>query len=316
MTQAPVIALGIDVGGTKTAIGVVRFPAGEIVAEKTIPTLPTRSSEIVLEDIVAGADELAAKVRRTGDGVSCVGVGICELIDPHGEILSHSCLTWNKGQVQGRLAHLGPVTLEADVRAAARAEALFGSGRPFRIFLYVTVGTGIACSLVIEGVPYLGSRGATGTIASSPMNWACENCGHIENQALEEIASGPALVNRLNHLQPGTVNSSEEVFATAAAGNDDAKSIIRSAGSALGSTVALMINMLDPEAVIVGGGLGLSEGSFWSSFIDSTRQHIWSEVHRDLPVLRAAMGSRAGMIGAAISAWKVPATSSTASKAQ
>src|SRR6266850_1899144 len=255
MTEASVTALGIDVGVTKTAIGVVRFPAGEIVAEKTIPTLPTRSSEIVLQDIAAVADEVTAKVHQTGDEVSCVGVGICELIDPYGEILSHSCLTWNKGQVQDRLAHLGPVTLEADVRAAARAEALFGSGRPFRIFLYVTVGTGIACSLVIEKAPHVGSRGATGTIASSPMNWACENCGHIDNQSLEEIASGPALVKRLNRLHSGTVNSSEEVFAAAAAGNDDAKSIIRSAGYVLGSTVALMINMLDPEAVIVGGGL-------------------------------------------------------------
>jgi len=146
----------------------VRFPAGQIVAEKSIPTLPARSSEIILEDIAKVADELTANARQTGDAISGVGVGICELIDPHGEILSHSCLAWNKGQVQGRLAHLGPVTLEADVRAAARAEALFGSGRPFRIFLYVTVGTGIACSLVIEGVPYIGSRGATGTIASSP----------------------------------------------------------------------------------------------------------------------------------------------------
>src|SRR5882757_3368878 len=139
MTEAPVTALGIDVGGTKTAIGVVRFPTGEIVAEKTIPTLPARGSEIVLEDIAAVADQLSAKAHRNGDDVSCVGVGICELIDPRGEIISHSCLGWNKGQVQGRLAHLGPVMLEADVRAAGRAEALVGSGRPFPTFLYLTV---------------------------------------------------------------------------------------------------------------------------------------------------------------------------------
>ena len=206
--------------------------------------------------------------------------------------------------MQGRLAHIGPVTLEADVRAAARAEALLGAGRPFRIFLYVTVGTGIACSLVIEGVPYFGSRGATGTMASGPMGWACEHCGKINNQTLEQIASGPALAKRLNHLQLGTVNSSQEVFAAAAAGNSHAELIIRSAGQALESTIALMVNVLDPEAVIIGGGLGLSEGPYWSSFIDSTRSHIWSDVHRDLPILRAVTGARAGMIGAALTAWK------------
>lgn len=111
-------------------------------------------------------------------------------------------------------------------------------------------------------------------------------------------------MKRLNQLQPGTVNSCQEVFAAAAAGNSQAEDIIQSAGQALGSTVALMVNVLDPEAVVVGGGLGLSEGPFWSSFVESTRSQIWSDVHRDLPILRAATGTRAGMIGAAIAAWK------------
>jgi glucokinase len=302
--KEPFTALGIDVGGTKTAVGVVRFPRGEIVSEKSIPTLAARPSEITLEEIAGIAEELVAKAGQVGDAISGVGIGICELIGSQGQILSHSCLAWNKSQVQGRLSHLGPVTLEADVRAAARAEALFGAGRPFRIFLYITVGTGIACSLIIEGLPYLGSRGATGTMASSPVNWSCENCGHANNQSLEQIASGPALVKRFNQLEAGTASSGQAVFAAAAAGSSEAARIIRSAGQALGSTVALMVNVLDPEAVIIGGGLGLSEGHFWSSFIDSTRQRVWSDIHRDLPILRAATGVRAGMIGAAISAWK------------
>jgi glucokinase len=302
--DAPFTALGIDVGGTKTAVGIVRFPAGQVIAEKSIPTLPTRSPEIVLDEVARVADELAAQASQAREAISGVGIGICELVDSHGEILSHNSLAWNREQVQSRLAHLGPVALEADVRAAARAEALFGLGRSFRVFLYVTVGTGIACSLVIDGLPYLGARGAVGTMASSPMGWACENCGQLNNQTLEQIASGPALVKRLNQLQPEAVNSSQAVFAAAAAGNRNAERIIRSAGQALESTVALMINVLDPEAVIVGGGLGLSEGPFWSSFIDSTRKHIWSDVHRALPILRAATGARAGMIGAAIAAWK------------
>jgi glucokinase len=303
----PITTLGIDVGGTKTAVGLVRFPSGEVVAEKSIPTLAARSSELVLDDIVRVADELAVKAGQIGEAIRGVGVGICELIDPQGQILSHNCLAWNQGQVQSRLAHFGPVTLEADVRAAARAEALFGSGRPFRIFLYITIGTGIACCLVIDGVPYLGSRGATGTMASSPMGWACENCGHTNNHTLEQIASGPALVSRLNQIQAGNVSSGQQVFAAAAAGNRKAERVIRSAGEALESVVALMVNVLDPEAVIIGGGLGLSQGPFWSSFIESTRKRIWSDVHRGLPILRAATGTRAGMIGAAIAAWKAPA---------
>jgi glucokinase len=68
--------------------------------------------------------------------------------------------------------------------------------------------------------------------------------------------------------------------------------------------VGLLVNVLDPEAVIVGGGLGLSEGPFWDEFIAATRRYIWSEVHRDLPILRAGTGANAGLIGAAAAAWK------------
>jgi glucokinase len=66
----------------------------------------------------------------------------------------------------------------------------------------------------------------------------------------------------------------------------------------------LLVNTLDPEAVIVGGGLGLSEGLYWDGMIASTRRHIWSPNFRELPILRAAMGADAGWIGAAIAAWR------------
>jgi glucokinase len=141
-------------------------------------------------------------------------------------------------------------------------------------------------------------------MASSPLSWSCESCGHVNNRTLEQIASGPALVGRLNKLRPGSARSGPEVLAAAAAGNRDAEHVVQSAGRTLESTVALLINVLDPEAVIIGGGLGLSEGSFWSSFVDSTRAHVWSDVHRGLPILRATTGPRAGVIGAALAAWK------------
>ena len=76
-----------------------------------------------------------------------------------------------------------------------------------------------------------------------------------------------------------------------------------SAGAALGQGVSWLVNTLDPEAVIVGGGLGLSGGMFWESLVSATRQHIWSEAHRQLQILPAQTGRDAGVIGAAASAW-------------
>src|SRR5215510_10622523 len=75
--------------------------------------------------------------------------------------------------------------------------------------------------------------------------------------------------------------------------------VVRTAGESLGVSPAFLASTLDPEAVIVGGGLGLAGGPYWESFLSSTREHIWAENSRDLPILKAALGADAGLIGAA-----------------
>ena len=299
MSVSAFTVLGIDVGGTKIAAGVVEFPLGQVVAEQTLPTQPERGSEAVLSDVVRVAESLAGK-----RSVQHIGIGLCELVDPSGKILSQSCISWDPAEVCRRLAHLGPVTLEADVRAAARAEAVFGAGRSYRIFLYVTIGTGISCCLMLDGAPYLGARGATGTMASSPLAVACETCGHVNRRTLEQIASGPALVARYTQLRPNAAATAHDVITAATRGDRDAAMIVQSAADALGSVLGLLINALDPEAVIVGGGLGSTEGLYWETLLASTRRHIWSDVNRDLPIVHALTGPRAGIIGAALAAWK------------
>ena len=295
--------LGIDVGGTKIAAGVVSFPEGRILAQQVIPTAPARGGEAVLNDVVRLAEELADGAIASGQKLEGIGLGLCELVDPTGRILSANCLRWQDQPVAERLSKIAPVVLEADVRAAALAEALFGSGRSLNTFLYVTIGTGISSCLMIHGEPFVGARGATGTMASSPMSWICEKCGGVAERTLEEIASGPALVARFNQRRPGAAKNGPDVLAAATACNSDSLEVLRSAGEALGSAVGFLVNVLDPEAVIVGGGLGLSEGCYWESFSASTRRHIWSEIHRGLPILRASTGQAAGIVGAA-AAWK------------
>lgn len=303
-SDAPMIVLGIDVGGTKIAAGLVQFPSGEVLAERSIPTHSAQGGNAVLDRIIRLAETLAAEARARGRTISIIGLGVCELVDPTGRIFSHNCLGFTETDVRARLAHLAPLVVEADVRAGAMAEAMFGAGRAHQIFLYVSVGTGIASCLMLDGAPYLGARGATGTMASSPISVPCERCGHISRQTLEEIASGRGLVARYNRLKPGMAKTGQEVLAAAVAGDDEGMRVVETASEALESAVGLLVNVLDPEAVVVGGGLGLSEGPFWDGFIAATRKHIWSEVHRNLPIVRAHTGVRAGFMGAAVAAWK------------
>jgi glucokinase len=91
----------------------------------------------------------------------------------------------------------------------------------------------------------------------------------------------------------------EELLAVVETGDALAIDVVKTAGQALGVSVGWLVNVLDPESVIVGGGLGLAGGLYWSSFVAATREHIWSDTNRELPILPAALGVDAGLIGAA-----------------
>lgn len=112
------------------------------------------------------------------------------------------------------------------------------------------------------------------------------------------LADVERLVSRFNQLQ-GNVRSGQDVLAAAAAGDERAARLVRSAAEALGGTIGLLVNVLDPQLVILGGGLGTSVGIYHDSLIDSARRHIWWHGHRDLPMVIAMTGPDAGLIGAA-----------------
>jgi glucokinase len=295
--------IGIDVGGTKIAAGLVAFPEGRTLARRLTPTHTGRGGGAVLEEVLRLTRELDGEARALGLSTDAIGLGVCELVNRAGRLASANCIPWLELPVREQLSAIAPATLEADVRAAALAEALFGAGRSSWNFLYVTVGTGISCCLMLDGKPYLGARGVPGTMGSSPLSVPCERCGAVNDRTLEEIASGPALVSRYQ-AAAGKATRGEEVLAAAANGDPAAVRIVRTATEALGSQVGLLVNVIDPGALVIGGGLGLSERLFWEQFMASTRRHIWSTANRELPILRAATGADAGWLGAAARAWQ------------
>ena len=292
-------AIGLDVGGTKIAAGLVAFPSGAVLARRTIPTLPRRGGETVLNDTLSLAEELKTEAGKSNLELLGIGVGVPELVDPEGNITSAHTLAWQGDRVQAAFSRLAPAVVESDVRAGALAEAMFGAGREYRLFVYVTVGTGISSTLVQDGRPFAGARGNALILASSPFTSECSSCGTALNPILEEFASGPALVVRYNRHGTRVVERAEEVTAVAQEGDRAAAMVVRSAGEALGNSVGFLINVMDPGAIVVGGGLGSAGGLYWDSFVASTRAHIWAENSRGLPILPAAMGADSGLIGAA-----------------
>ncbi|MCS7220830.1 MAG: ROK family protein [Anaerolineae bacterium] len=303
----PSVTIGLDVGGTKIAGGLVIFPMGRVLRRHVIPTLPQRGGEAVLADALALAERLMAEAEADGLGVRSIGVGVAELVDLRGNVTSSQTIAWRDMPIQASFSRLAPAVVESDVRAAALAEAKWGAGRAFRNFAYVTVGTGISYSLVLDGQPYTGARGNALVLASGALTYPCPRCHAMSHIVPEELASGPGLAAHYARKHPGQAMSGEGVMAAAAAGDPAAVEIVRMAGHVLGNCVGWLVNVLDPEAIVVGGGLGLAGGLYWDSFVAAARQHIWADSSRDLPILPAKLGVEAGLVGAAATAWRLKA---------
>jgi glucokinase len=294
----------------------VLFPAGQVLARRTIATRPARDGYAVLQDTLDLAGDLVREAASMGHVVDGIGAGVAELVDHSGEVTSGACIPWRGIPLRQQLARLAPAVVDADVRVAALGEALYGAGSGYDCFVYVSIGTGISYSLVQDGQPFAGVRGNALVLASGPTSHVCRHCGQQSTMVLEEFASGPAIARRYAELTHRALSlncgggalappasappvTGEDVTRAASAGDVKAIDVVRSAGTALGSALGFLVNVLDPAAIVIGGGLGLAGGHYWEALVESTRAHIWADGSRELPMVTAGLGADAGIIGAA-----------------
>ena len=294
-------AIGIDVGGTKIAAGLVDLADGRVLARRMVPTRAERGGAAVLDDALLLAEDLLAVGQNRDIVPQSIGVAVCELVDPQQHVTSAHTVAWHGLPIRERFAALLPAAVEADVRAHALAEARYGAGRGVPHYAFVSVGTGISSCLVIDGRPLAGARGNALVLASSPLTMRCDICGSVNRPILEEYAAGPALVARYTRAG-GNAERGEQVLAAAAAGDQLASEIVVTAAEALGMAIGWLANVTDPAAIIIGGGLGTAGGSYWEALVDAVRAHIWADDTRTLPIVMAALGRDAGIVGAACAA--------------
>ena len=297
-------AIGLDIGGTKIAAGLVDLSTGRLHSRLLRPTLPARGGPALLQDVFELLEELLAAGSRHGISPRCAGLGVPELVDLQGRLCSNATLPWASTEVLDRLQTLLPACFLADVRCAALAEARFGAGREYAAssFLYLTLGTGISCCLVVEGRPHAGARGLSGTPASSPQLFPTQEGLLSTSLPLEDFSSGPALARRYRRLQPGFEGDAVDVCRRAAAGDAATLDLVREAGRAAGAAIAHLVNVLDPGAVLLGGGLGLATGAYRTALEEGVRAHLYSPFLEAVPIRSAATGADAGVIGAAVAA--------------
>jgi glucokinase len=289
------IVVGVDIGGTKTAVVAIALPRADV-----------KFCEVIATQAAHGAGrlrgELGTVLARLRSELGLrehppVGVSVPELVDLDGVVTTDVVVPGLAGDLT-QWAELGVVRVESDVRAAACAEAHVGAGRGFPSIAYLSIGTGISSTFVLNGVAWPGAHGAAILLGSGSLGSRPGSCSRP--YILEELASGTAIVAGFQSLG-GHAGSAREVLDRYSS-DPLATQVIDQAGHAAGHGVAVLVNLLDPHAVIVGGGLGSVDGPYWRCLQASARTHIWADAARDVPLLRSGLGPDAAAIGAALAA--------------
>lgn len=295
------LAIGIDIGGTKIAAGLVNTDDGAVLQRHQEPTSPARGGQAVLESTAAIALDLLRKRPANLPAPTSLGIGLPEIVDPKGRIHSACTFDWTTLPVLDHLSRILPTRLGADVRLAALAEARLGAGRGLDQFLYVTIGTGISSCLVIGGFPYAGNQGFAGSFASAASLIPMMDHTLQRSVSLESYASGPAIEARFSRSGNHAGSSSPQILARADQSPQSAEAqLVASAGRAIGAALAQLVNTLDPGSVILGGGLGLAGGRFHQNMLDAFSESVWHCALRNTPIRTAALGLDAGIIGSAL----------------
>lgn len=294
--------IGVDVGGTKIAAGLVRMRDGLVEDRVERPTRPDRGGAAVLADVSAIVADLSG-IDGDAGVPGRIGVAVCELVDPHGRVTSDQTLDWVDRDIAGALPAGAAVVVASDVRAGALAESRLGAGVSLDPFLYVSVGTGVSHTLVQAGVPYAGRHGTALIAATGAISAICPRCAQPIDLVPEEIASGRGMVARYAASgHGGRLERAEDVVAAADAGDAIAAGIVEEGGAMLGVIVGGLVNVLDPEGVVIGGGLGLTRGRYRDRFLSSFTEHVWAPTSRDTTVVDATLGTDAVLVGAALTA--------------
>jgi glucokinase len=292
-------AIGIDVGGTKTALGLVDAAGLGLLARTVIPTGPDRGGAAVLAAVRAAARALADAARREGRRVTGMGLVVPEIVSRAGVITSAAVIPeWDELPVALALSEIAPVRVEADVRASAFAEAVLGAGRPYAHHVFVTVGTGISYCAVYQGRPLAGTHGGALNIGTSVLARLPAGSPEPREVVLEEIASGRALASRYA-ARGGRARGGADVLAAAERGDEVAAGVLSEGAEALGIGIALLVNLLDPEAVIVGGGLGSADTPYWTATRASVRRYLHAHAAGTV-LIQGELGADAGVIGAGL----------------
>ena len=317
MVPMATVTIGVDLGGTK--IQTVALVDGEVVGQARHAT-PQTDAQAVMDEIVAAAREALGAAGTRGGDVRAIGIGTPGTVDPAtGNVANSSNVAGflhevPLGSTISAAFNGVPVIVDNDVRVAIMGEFRRGAGRPYRDLLGVFVGTGVGGGLIMGGTLYRG-RGGAGEIGHTVVKPGGRRCvcgmrGCLEayagRQSIEQVARRRAaagthtMLFKIMEAKGRDRVTSSVVFDALERGDELTHRLISEAVDALGLAIANAQNLLDLEAIIVGGGLGDRLGE---PFVRQVERAMFPHLHlpeRPPVMLGTELGDLSGGVGAAV----------------
>ncbi len=304
-------AVGVDVGGTRIAVGLVERKGRTV---KELKCLTPKNGPFAVVD---AAIELIAEIISGTHPSEIAGIGMglpaqIDFLKQSIEFCTNLPLAGVdvRSLIMSRIRH--DVTIDNDGHCAGIGEARFGAAKGVRDFVMLTLGTGVGGALFLNGEPYRGSRGLGGEIGHMVVRLEgppcpCGGFGHIESylgrpaiaahgREAARAYSGQVLRDRAGGDAEAV--TAEHVLEAALAGDEIARDILLEAGDVLGEALVGIVNLLNPRLIVIGGGIGESADMLVARSAEVIAEKALAG-RRDVKVVQAQLGNDAGVLGAA-----------------
>ena len=310
--------LGVDIGGTKVAAGIVT-PRGEILSKVRVPMVSDRDATAGLAAVESAISAALDTLPKRRASVSAIGISSPGPLDPRrGVVINPPNLRcWQNFPLAEKIAasrHL-PARLDNDANAAALAEALWGAGAGYASVFYATLGTGIGTGVILDGRIYHGRTGAAAEGGHVSIDYHGPKCACGKLGCIEALAAGPAVARRARERlgaggpgrdallalaggKPENVTA-EMVGAAWHTGDKLSAEILQDTADLLAIWLGNIVDLFEPDVIIFGGGMGELMSEWFGRIREQLPAWTINSRCREIPLVRARYGENSGIAGAA-----------------
>jgi len=286
--------IGIDLGGTKI-LTAVADKNGRIISSVKVDTQAKLGPKRVIENVIRSTNLALVKAKVPLSKISRIGLGAPGPVINGSTIVSPPNLPgWHKVNIKQILGKIlkKEVIVENDANAAALAEYRFGAGKGSKNMIYMTISTGIGGGIIIDGKLYKGSTGTAGEVGHMVIDPKGPRCGCGNYGCLEALSSGPAIAR-----VAGTKDALE-AEKEARKGDKRARNAIKLAAWYLGIGISDLVNLLNPDKVILGGGVSNMGDLLFKPVRQWVAKYSMDTPGKHVKIVPAKLKSNVGVIGA------------------